>query len=590
MNVVLETLTVRLQAMVDAAMGNGNKTLETARMNVEGTSRGPQSSQFTRMTKIEFPNFGGDDVRGWLQYIREMGGNVPWNNYRESILQRFDNAFDDSMTEIKNVRHVTTIEDYQNAFDKLISRVDLPVDQLVSFYIAGLQTEVELACSGQMFPLEVLVDNGSDSIEEEFLLPDCSAQPIQNETWKLIEYTPQMSLHALSGVPHFQTMRVCGHVGKYRIHTLIDSGSTHNFVDTNTATKIGCRISAIFLLPVDVANGNKLFSTLVCKKFTWQLQGEIFETDVMLVPLGGCKMVLGGKKMPQPITELSSLVLCVYHVSELSMIHASSEKNKEQQDPVIVQLLQNYEDVFDVPNILPPERAYDHKIVLKEGVVPVNVRPYRHPPTQKDAIESMVRELLESGVIRKSQSSFASPMVMTIKDKFSIPIIEELIDDLQGYYRRFIRSYAVNSHPLTQLLKKNSFHWNQTAQAAFKELKQAMIKALVLKLPNFEEKFVIKTDVLGVVLELFCNKEEKGKLVVGDDKELKHALLVHFHNDFVNGHSGGTATVNRLGGLCYWKKMRHDVKKFMALCGVCQRNKADLAAYLDYFNHYPSLI
>ncbi|GKA46850.1 putative mitochondrial protein [Tanacetum coccineum] len=142
------------------------------------------------MTKIEFPKFGGDDVRGWLykceqfflvdnvadnlkvqlaslhlfdvasiwnrQYTRPMGENVHWNNYRNAILQRFGNTFDDPVVEIKNVRHVTTIEDYQNAFDKLISRVDLPVDQLISFYNVGLQTDVKLAV--RMFRPRTLVE------------------------------------------------------------------------------------------------------------------------------------------------------------------------------------------------------------------------------------------------------------------------------------------------------------------------------------------------------------------------------------------------------------------------------------------------
>ncbi|GJT10314.1 ty3-gypsy retrotransposon protein [Tanacetum coccineum] len=115
-------------------------------------------------------------------------------------------------------------------------------------------------------------------------------------------------------------------------------------------------------------------------------------------------------------------------------------------------LLSEFEDVFAIPTTLPPQRTHDHKIPLKEGTQPINIRPYRHPPTQKDAIKVMVKELLESGVIRHSQSSFASPIVMvkkkygswrmcidyrqlnkqTIKDKFPIPIIEELIDELNG--------------------------------------------------------------------------------------------------------------------------------------------------------------
>ncbi|GKB12244.1 putative mitochondrial protein [Tanacetum coccineum] len=76
---------------------------------------------------------------------------------------------------------------------------------------------------------------------------------------------------------------------------------------------------------------------------------------------------------------------------------------------------------------------------------------------------------------------------------------------LIGYYRRFIKHYAIISRPLTLLLKKNGFHWNESATIAFEELKKAMITARVLALPNFEKEFVVETNAsdggIGVVLQ-----------------------------------------------------------------------------------------
>nr|GEX16172.1 reverse transcriptase [Tanacetum cinerariifolium] len=79
-------------------------------------------------------------------------------------------------------------------------------------------------------------------------------------------------------------------------------------------------------------------------------------------------------------------------------------------------------------------------------------RPYRHPPTHKDVIEIMMKELLDTGVIRDSQSPFSSSVVMVkkkdgtwrmcidykrlnnanIKNNFPILVIEKLIDELKG--------------------------------------------------------------------------------------------------------------------------------------------------------------
>ena len=75
----------------------------------------------------------------------------------------------------------------------------------------------------------------------------------------------EISLHALQGCPSGKIIKVKGSHGKRRLMILIQSDSTHSFLDEATAIELQCPTSATFPLSVTVANGSKMLSRSRCQ-------------------------------------------------------------------------------------------------------------------------------------------------------------------------------------------------------------------------------------------------------------------------------------------------------------------------------------
>jgi len=67
---------------------------------------------------------------------------------------------------------------------------------------------------------------------------------------------------------------------------------------------------------------------------------------------------------------------------------------------------------------------------------------------------------------------------------------------LASYYRKFIKNFVKITAPLTNLLKKSAmtYEWEGACDEAFETLKGILVKALVLKLPDFDKDFEIHFD------------------------------------------------------------------------------------------------
>nr|GEY56625.1 retrotransposable element Tf2 [Tanacetum cinerariifolium] len=551
-----------------------------------------------------------DNALVWHQQFEKLNGNsVSWEDYQKALLARFDTDFEDPLYELKNLKCDSTVQKYHEKFELLLNKVEMPKTHAISLFLGGMPQSISLPV--RMFKPKSLSDTASlckatiaahkvkqspilpkpntgygsfgnrggyvaprnlllwhylllrqllqillgkphmemyamEGVGEEFVMPEVTNEEI-----------PQIFLNALTGITSYRTMRVIGHFGKQKIHILIDSGSTHNFVDIFMAKKLGCKIHKIDPLQVVVADGNKLVSDSMCRGFSWMLHEEKFTSDVMLLPLGGCEMVLGvqwlatlgdimwnftslrhegrqvalrgttkspmqwlsGKQLTKHVTQKTAICVPANSVMSLDSAHKPVFGTTDNQ--ALEELLKEFDDVFALPTVLPPQRHHDHRIPLKEGATPVNIRPYKHPPryhqirmdendipkTSFKTHEGHYEFLVMPFGLTNAPSTFQSLMNQVFKlflRKFTLVFFDDIlvysanVTNHLLHLRRFIQNYTTIAQPLIALLKKNAFQWNDQATQVFEALKIAMTKAPVLKLPDFDAPFVVETHASGI--------------------------------------------------------------------------------------------
>jgi hypothetical protein len=240
-------------------------------------------------------------------------------------------------------------------------------------------------------------------------------------------------------------------------------------------------------IKVKVAGGGILTGDSELHDCTWTCQDNTFCTSLKVLPLQCYDVILGMQWLEQmglmtthwaqkwfefewqgtkcrlqgictnttKCDEISWAELQLLHqqdsIYHLVHVYFTEDESTQKTVPHIVgMVLDTYKHVFDEPTGLPPHRKYDHTIPLLPGASPVNLRPYRYSPMQKTEIEKQVKELMAHGVIQPSSSPFASPVllvgkkdlswrlcvdfrhlnVLTVKNKYPLPVIDELLDEL----------------------------------------------------------------------------------------------------------------------------------------------------------------
>nr|XP_051229942.1 uncharacterized protein LOC127347834 [Lolium perenne] len=245
----------------------------------------PSAQQPPRYTKLDFTNYdGATDPLNWLnqceQFFRgqrtlasdrtwiasyhlrgaaqtwyyaleqDEGGMPPWERFRDLCLLRFGPPVRGSrLAELGRLQFTSSVQDFADRFQSLACHAPgVSARQRAELFVGGL-------------PDHIRVDTVDDE-DGETLTPELDAgaasEPGATTYGPVDAKAFVVSLHALAGIKTLKTMLLSVTISGERLTTLVDTGSTHNFLAGDAMRRLALQLSGDEHFSVTVANGYRL--------------------------------------------------------------------------------------------------------------------------------------------------------------------------------------------------------------------------------------------------------------------------------------------------------------------------------------------
>ncbi|KAL0544053.1 hypothetical protein IC582_019164 [Cucumis melo] len=278
------------------------------------------------------------------------------------------------------------------------------------------------------------------------------------------------------------TLPVLGH---YAL-VLFDSGSSHSFISSAFVSHARLEVEPLHhVLSVSTPSGECMLSKEKVKACQIEIAGHVIEVTLIVLDMLDFDVILGmdwlaanhasidcsrkevtfnppsmasfkfkggrSRSLPQVISAIRASKLLSQGTWGIlaSVVDTREADVSLSSEPVV----RDYPDVFleELPG-LPPHREVEFAIELEPGTVPISRAPYRMAPAELKELKVQLQELLDKGFIRPSVSPWGAPVLfvkkkdgsmrlcidyrelnkVTVKNKYPLPRIDDLYDQLQG--------------------------------------------------------------------------------------------------------------------------------------------------------------
>ncbi|GKF10791.1 putative reverse transcriptase domain-containing protein [Tanacetum coccineum] len=244
--------------------------------------------------------------------------------------------------------------------------------------------------------------------------------------------------------------------------TLFDSGADYSFVSTTFIPLLGLEPSDLgFKYEIEIASGQLVEINKVIKGCKLEIEGHIFDIDLIPFRHRSFDLIIGmdwlSNNKAKIIFHEKVVRIPLPDGTVLRVLGERPEEKvrflmgvKEQKEVVVVR---DFPEVFlDDLSGLSPHWEIEFWIELIHGATPVAKSPYRLVPSELEELLGQLKELQDKGFIRPSSSPWGAPVLLvkkkdgsfrmcieyrklnklTVKNRYPLPRIDDLFDQLQG--------------------------------------------------------------------------------------------------------------------------------------------------------------
>ncbi|GJT73291.1 putative reverse transcriptase domain-containing protein [Tanacetum coccineum] len=249
-------------------------------------------------------------------------------------------------------------------------------------------------------------------------------------------------------------------------YILFNSGAEKSFVSSAFTPFIDIAPTALNTsYEVELADGKVVSTNTILRSCTLVLLNHVFKIDLLPTRLGSFDVIIGMDWLSyhRAVIDCYEKIVCIslpngeilevqgerpeIDPGSLACIKADERKLDD------IRVVRDFPEVFpDDLSGLPPVREIEFRIDLIPGASPVVKSPYRLAPSEMLELSNQLKELQEKGFIRPSHSPWGAPVLfvkkkdgamrmcidyrelnkLTIKNRYPLPRIDDLFDQLQG--------------------------------------------------------------------------------------------------------------------------------------------------------------